>query len=93
VGGGDEKTEGVGVVARTRGESGIIRFGACDEGGGVIDEEGGGGELYFIRSTCGKDVGLSGAKEFDGDDGLPTIIEDVGDMAWGTSMVEGSIAC
>jgi hypothetical protein len=46
-----------------------------------------------MRSTW-REVGkVSRAKECDGEDGLPTIIEVVGDIAWGTSMLEGSVTC
>jgi hypothetical protein len=59
VGGGEEKTDVVGVVARARGESGTCRLGGCDEGGGVIDDEEGGGELYFALFKSRADVIVS----------------------------------
>jgi hypothetical protein len=91
VGGGEENMDVVGVEARARGESGICRFGGCEEGGGVIDE-GGGGELYFVLLKSRKDVVVSAPNDCDGNDGFPMSIEEVGDMARGIFALPGRSA-
>lgn len=95
VGGGEENMAGVGVVSRSKAELGDRRFGGCDDGGGVM-EDGGGGELYFGRSTLlGADAGtLFVLKEAGGELGLATSIEVVGDpvAAFAISESDGSVA-
>lgn len=95
VGGGEENMAGVGVVSRSKAELGDRRFGGCDDGGGVM-EDGGGGELYFGRSTLlGAGNGtLLVLKEAGGELGLATSIEVVGDpvAAFAISESDGSVA-
>lgn len=82
VGGGEDRMETVGVEARKFGEPPCVCFlGGCDEGGGVMDEDGGGGELYLLFSkSC----------DARGDDGSATSIDVVGERARG--MLVGSVA-
>lgn len=54
VGGGDDNSEGFGVTVRVcmlpsalLETGGALLGGGCEDGGGVIDEDGGGVELYF----------------------------------------------
>lgn len=95
VGGGEENMAGVGVVSRSNAELGDRRLGGCDDGGGVM-EDGGGGELYFGRSTllragAGK---LLVFKDVGGELGFATSIEVVGDpvAAFAISDSDGSVA-
>lgn len=95
VGGGEENMAGVGVVSRSKVELGDRRFGGCDDGGGVM-EDGGGGELYFgLSMLLGADAGtLLVLKEGGGELGLATSIDVVGDLVAPFAMSEsdGSVA-
>lgn len=95
VGGGEENMAGVGVVSRSKAELGDRRFGGCDDGGGVM-EDGGGGELYFgLSMLLGADTGtLLVLKEGGGELGLATSIDVVGDLVAPFAMSEsdGSVA-
>jgi hypothetical protein len=83
VGGGDDRIETVGVVPRNVGETACgCRLEVCDDGGGVMEEDGGAGELYLAFSTS------CGAR---GEVGFATSMDVVGDI--GRGMLVGSAAC
>ncbi len=58
-----------------------------------MDEDGGGGELYFGLSEVLRVGSNSDPDDREGDDGSATSIEVEGDSARGMSTIEGNSAC